>query len=508
VSIFNSTKKKGPKVLFLTTEQKPFCHVGGLGTVMQALPEAMSKLGVDARVFMPKYLSVEEHYNNLKMVYKGLLVPTKNESGEEFLECNVKIYEAGDEEGKPNTTYFLENREYYEIRANPYGYADDTIRWALLCKGALEFLIVSDWVPDIIVCTDWAAGYFPNYLKTDYKNVKKLSKLLTVFSIHNLAHQGMFKQKFVAEMDYDAGQAPMPGFDDPRINFMNGMRRGIMYSDMINTVSPTYAEEIVAHREMGEELSDLLSERRSVLKGILNGIDYKSWDPTTDPDLSVNFDSKSLGKRNLNKSALQSRFGLVEDEKYFLIGIVSRLSEQKGFSLLEESIRNLLQELPIQVVIVGEGDSRYMNFFQKLVEDFPHQVAFQFKFEKILPRQVFAGADSILIPSKYEPCGLTQMEAMRYGSVPVVRKVGGLSDTVIDLAKDEDANGFVFEKFDPFSLSIAIVRAYENFRNPSIWRKLQENGMKYDSSWDSSAKEYQKMFDQMIKRADRDDELE
>jgi starch synthase len=373
------------------------------------------------------------------------------------------------------------------------------LRWALLSKGTIEFLLVSDWVPNIIVCNDWPTGYLPNYLKTEYKKYAWIKDIITVFSIHNLAHQGTFKQQFVSEMDYDAGQAPMPAFEDLRMKFMNGMRRGIMYADAINTVSPTYATEIVTDTEMGEGLDKLLLEKRNVLFGILNGIDYVSWNPKTDDFIPEHFDSHNLKARSKNKLAVQKHFNLTEDSNAFVIGIVSRLSAQKGFSLLEGAMEKLLEELNVQLVIVGEGDTKFMDYFKKLSEMFPNKVGFQFNFEKLLPRLIFSGTDSILIPSKYEPSGLTQMEAMRYGSLPIVRRVGGLADTVVDHSLDSIGTGFVFEKYDPFSLSIAIVRAYENFKNKEVWENMQKNAMAQDFSWNASALVYEQMFEKVLK---------
>ena len=478
----------------MTSEQRPFAQVGGLGAVMQSLPKALNEIGNDARIMMPKYLTIEDPENNIRMHYEGLRVPTDNVDGPNDLICNVKKYEGETEAGKPNTTYFLENMEYYEKRANIYGYADDTVRWALLCRGALEFLCVSDWIPDIIVSTDWTTGYLSNYLKTKYQNYRRLAKIISVFSIHNLHYQGTFKHKFVTETDYDSGQAPMPAFEDPKMKLMNGMRRGIMYADAINTVSPTYAKEILS-QELGEDLEEILGDRRGDLYGILNGIDCESWNPATDKSIAFNYSLKDLSLRTKNKTALQAHFRLNTDPRSFLIGIVSRMSEQKGFSLLEETMETLMRELNIQLVIIGEGDSRYMDFFQKLKEEFSDRIGFQFKFDGALPRMAFAGCDAILIPSKFEPSGLTQMEAMRYGAVPIVRKTGGLADTVSDpLLDQKNGTGFVFEKFDSFSLAIAIVRAYENYHNQKVWSEIQKNGMKQDFSWKKSAIKYAELF--------------
>ena len=255
--------------------------------------------------------------------------------------------------------------EYYEKRANVYGYNDDTVRWVLLAKGVIEFIKRSEWKPDIIVACDWQAGFVPCLLKTDYKDDPELNKIKVIFSIHNLRFQGMFDHHFVSEMDFDAGQAKIPDFFDPKIIKLNGMRRGIMYADIISTVSPTYSREILGS-EFGEKLDDFLTERRSVLYGILNGIDTVSWDPADDQELANNYSAGNLDEREENKNALQKRFGLPEDKEKFMIGIVSRMDEQKGFNLIIEIMDSLLQNVNFQLVVVGTGDNYYRGFFQDL----------------------------------------------------------------------------------------------------------------------------------------------
>ena len=495
VGIFHT--KKSLKILFVATEAAPFVKIGGLGSVMYSLPRALSELGHDARVMIPKYLSVDESVHKLKIDYRGLEVPTENENEPAHLICNVKRYDPENKNTDPVITYFLENQEYYEQRANVYGYADDAVRWALLCRGALEFIrLHSGWVPDVIVSSDWQTGLVSNFLKTTYKSDPLLSKIATVFTIHNLYFQAMFDHKFVSEMDFDDGHSPIPAFNSPRLENINFMRRGIIYSDVINTVSPNYAKEIMT-KEYGELLDDLLRERRAVLSGILNGIDYDLWDPATNNNIESSYDSKHLDARLANKTALQERFRLPSDKNAFIVAIVGRLTSQKGLDLLPHTIETLLTELPIQLTVVGEGE--FMSFFHDLESKYPGKVAAHLKFDNVLPHLVFAGADVVLLPSRFEPCGLVQMEAMRMGTIPIVRKTGGLADSVEDYNPNkETGTGFTFERFDSSSLMISFVRAFENFRDKKKWRELQRRAMAEDFSWVSSAKKYAALFQRAV----------
>lgn len=492
------TAKERLKILFVATEAAPFVKVGGLGSVLYSLPRALRELGHDARVMIPKYLSVDEGVYKLKLDYKGLKVPTGNEGEPTDLTSNVKRYDPK-EDTDPVTTYFLENQEYYEQRANVYGYADDAVRWALLCRGALEFIrSPKAWVPDVIVSSDWQTGLISNLLKTTYKSDPVLSKVASVFTIHNLYFQAMFDHKFVSEMDFDDGHSPIPALNSPRFEKMNFMRRGIIYSDVINTVSPNYAKEIMT-KDYGELLDDLLRERRAVLSGILNGIDYDLWNPKTNINIGSTYDSEHLDGRTENKIALQERFRLPVDKNAFLVTVVGRLTRQKGIDLLSHIMETLLVELPIQLIVVGEGEGDFMGFFHDLESKYPEKVAAHLKFDSVLPHLVFAGADVILIPSRFEPCGLTQMEAMRMGTIPIVRKTGGLADSVEDYNPNkETGTGFVFERFDSSSLMISLIRAFENFRDKKKWRELQKRAMKKDFSWVSSAKKYVDLFQRAV----------
>ena len=502
--LFNKEPKR--RILFVAPEATPFAKAGGLGEVMFAMPRALEKLGFDVRIMIPRYAGIDLDKFHLRMEYEGLEVPTDSKSGKEtepdFLICNVRKYTPratkNSKKKLPVVTYFLENQEYYEKRSNIYGYSDDALRWALLSRGVLEFFrLTNDWTPDVIVASDWQTGFLSQYLRTVYKDNTKLSAISTIFMIHNLYYQGLFDHHFVSEMDFDDGQSALPSFFDPRFLKINGMRRGIMYSDVITTVSPTYAQEIMT-KDFGELLEDLLKEKRTKVYGVLNGIDYEDFNPSVDSNISKNFSVKSLSHRAENKSELQRRFGLPVDKKTPVISIVSRLVEQKGFDLLFPVIEPLLRELGFQLVILGSGEAKYMAFFKDLAEKFPKQVS-SHHFDPLLPRLVYAGTDAVLVPSRFEPCGLVQMEAMRYGAVPIVRQTGGLADSVTNFnARTGEGTGFSFNEFNSLSLVIAITRACEYFRNPEVWKSIQKQAMEKDFSWENSARAYEKIFEVAI----------
>ncbi len=495
MSLLSSPKKPALKILFVASEAAPFVKVGGLGEVMHSLPKALREQGQDARVMIPRYAHVDAAKFPLKMELEQLRVGDPQTDPNAILVSNVLRHDSQD----GSITYFLENMEYYEKRANVYGYGDDTIRWVLLSKGTLEFVRQSSWKPDVIVACDWQAGFIANYLHTEYKNDPILRGITTVFSIHNLRYQGMFDSHFINELDFDSGQRDIPALPDEGIIKLSGMRRGIMYADVINTVSPTYAKEILTE-EFGETLQGVLGERKARLFGVLNGIDTESLNPETDPDLATTYNAKSIEKRKDNKTALQKQFGIATDPKKFVVGYVGRMDDQKGLDLVIQMADQLLDNLNMQLVMVGDGDPKYRTFFEKLKEKYPENLGIHFAFDNRLPRMIFSGADAVLVPSKFEPCGLVQLEAMRYGAVPIVRKVGGLADSVEDFNPETGrGTGFVFEKYDPFSLTIAVVRACEIHKQEKVWSKIVKSAMAEDFSWHKSAKEYTKLFEMALR---------
>ena len=488
-------KKDFLKILFVASEARPFIKIGGLGEVMHALPESLRQLGHDARIIIPKYATIEAEKFSFELVLKGIK-PESDENDPHGIFIS-NILSNKNEKGQ-TAAYFIENMEYYEKRANVYGYSDDAVRWALLSRATLEFIRQSKWKPDVIVAADWQTGLISNYLHTDYKNDEALKNIAVVFSIHNIIYQGMFDHHFVNEMDGDYGQEAIPSLNDPRLLQLNFMRRGIKYADIINTVSSTYAQEITTS-EYGELLDPLLKERRSRLFGILNGINYDFYNPKTDPYLEYKYDIKNLSDRAKNKNVLQKKFNLSRENKMPVFGIVSRLTDQKGFGLLMDAGHPLLSNFDFQLIVIGTGDSQFMGFFKHLSETYPEKVAAHLVYDETLSHFVFGGADAIMIPSRFEPCGLTQMEAMRYGAIPIVRKTGGLADSVSDYNPEKQTGtGFVFEKFDHYSFYGAVIRCLETQRYPKHWEKLQKRAMTADFSWTKSAEEYIDLFKKAI----------
>src|SRR3989338_1727540 len=382
------------RLLFVSPEAAPFIKVGGLGEVMHSLPNTLRALGHDARIFLPKYAAIDLKKYPMRLELEGLRPALfEEEDPHGLFVSNVLRYENDSGE---TVAYFLENMEYYEKRANVYGYADDAVRWALLSRAVLEFLRHFSWRPDVIIASDWQSGLIPNYFHTIYKGDPKLSPIAIVFSIHNLSFQAMFDYRFVSQMDYDSGQEAIPTFNDPRLSKLNFMNRGIMYADVINTVSPTYAQEITTP-EYGEGLHELLSERRSRIFGILNGIDGNLYNPETDSNIQFHYGSKDLsasGGKTKNKSALQQKFNLPVSNTVPLFGIVSRLTDQKGFGLLMDAGEPLLENFNIQLVVVGSGEGRFMNFFQELAKKYPQKVGIYLGYDEVLSHAVYAGADA------------------------------------------------------------------------------------------------------------------
>ena len=486
---------KRKKILFVASESAPFAKAGGLGDVINSLSLSLKELGEDARVMIPRYGIIDLKKYKLKTEVQRLKVPTDQPGENPFLVCNVKKYS-----GKEAvTTYFLENEEYYEKRANVYGYSDDHIRWILLCKGVLEFLKVSLWKPDIIVISDWQTGILPNYLKTIYKEDPVLSKILTLFTIHNLQYQGMCDFRFVQETERDSGKELIPDFFNPRLTKLNWMLRGILYSDAIVTVSPTYSREILT-LENGEGLSKIFIEKQDKIFGILNGINNDNNNPSKSKHIPVNYTIKTIDKKKENKILLQKKFGLPENPNAFLMGIVSRFTEQKGLDLIEKIMPFLFKNISAQIIFIGDGEPRYKEMIKKAEEENPDCVKSFFEFSCSLPYFVFGGADVLLMPSKFEPCGITQMEAMRFGCIPIARKTGGLADTIITLdLEKEEGDGFLFEEYDFNSLFTAIVKAETIFRFKKEWKEMVKRAMKKDFSWKKSAKEYINIFDNIKK---------
>ena len=494
-------KKSDLKVLIVAAESAPYATVGGFSSVVAYLSRNLLPLGVDVRVFMPKFGSMDQEKYQMEMEYKGLKVPTGDENNPHLI-CNVKK-RVGDD---GVITYFLENQEYYEKRANVYNYSDDPTRWALLSKGVLEFIRTEKFVPDVIHSNDWHTGIVSNYLKTDYKKDPILKDISSVFTIHNLSIQGyMLDHRTPTEMQFDDGKSAIASFFSPRLNSQNFMKRGIMYSDVVNTVSKTYAKEILTE-EFGESLNKLLLELRGKLFGIINGLDYDEFNPMTDDLITKNFDRDCMECRVENKLALQEEFDLPQDDDALVLGYVGRLDYQKGMDLILDTLPHVLKDYNVQFVQVGGGDGALTHRLHGIKEEFPEKVGIHPYPNFTLPRLMFAGADCILYPSRFEPCGIVQIEALRYGAIPIVRKVGGLADTVHNFdSTKKKGNGLVFSDFNVFGLFATIIRALEMKKHPKLWKKLQLNAMDSDYSWKFSAREYVKLYNTSISFLNKQD---
>ncbi|MBC7223610.1 MAG: glycogen synthase [Anaerolineae bacterium] len=476
-------------ILYLSAEVVPFAKTGGLADVAGSLPKAIRALGHDIRVAMPRYGRVDIGKFGLKKVLGPFPVPLDDQTKP------AEIYEG--RIGKDVPVYFVENRELYD-RDGIYMYPDDAERFIFYCRAALEMCRHLGWKPDIIHCNDWHTAIVPNWLKTIYKDAPFFAGTATVYTIHNLAYQGIFGYRVLEIAGVDEyGFLAHPDIADLN-EVVDLMARGIHFADVINTVSETYAQEILTP-EYGERLDPLLRDRRHRLFGILNGIDYEVMNPATDPHIAQHYDIHSLDKRVENKKALQREAGLKEDVDVPLVGAISRLTDQKGFDLVAQVMDPMLRYLKVQFVLLGTGEQRYHEMFQDLSQRYPEQVRAFLTFNAPLAQRIYAGSDMFLMPSRFEPCGLGQMIAMRYGSVPVVRETGGLADTVKDFdPRAGTGNGFTFREYEPLALYTALVRAAETYRHADVWRRIQLAGMTADFSWAASARKYVDLYQRAL----------
>lgn len=467
------------RILVLAAEVVPFAKVGGLADVVGALPKALHGLGHDVRVAMPRYGQVNPERFHLTPLLDAVTVNIA-----QFQE-QARILQGSIGDDIP--VYMVDAPRYFD-RENIYGYMDDGERFILFCRAAIEAVRQLDWSPDIIHCNDWQTGIVPNWMHTVYHSDPFFTNTASVYTIHNLAYQGIFGYRILEVAGVATG-----GFLYPQIvelaNVVDIMGRGILFADAITTVSERYAQEILTPT-FGEKLDPLLRARRDRLYGILNGIDNQEMNPATDRHIRVNYEISTLDRRAENKKALQERARLPVNPDVPLIGMISRLADQKGFDLLSQITQPLLAQ-GIQLVVLGIGDQHYHEMFQNLAARYPEQVAIFLTFNSDLAQWIYAGSDMFLMPSRFEPCGLGQLIAMRYGSVPIVHSVGGLADTVQEYdPRTGQGNGFVFDAYDPWELFAAIVRAIELFRFKEIWRTLQKRGMTADHSWHASAMQY------------------
>lgn len=471
------------RVLILAAEIVPFVKVGGLADVVGALPKSLQALGHDVRLAMPRYGQIDPQRFKLSNVLEAVDVDMHS-----FRE---KIHVLQGAIGDAIPVYMIDAPRYFD-RENIYGYNDDGERFILFCRAVLEALCALDWSPDIIHCHDWHTGIVPNWMHTIYRNDPFFADTATVYTIHNLAYQGIFGLRIL-----EVAGVASNGFLYPQIaelaNVIDIMGRGILFADAITTVSERYAQEILTPT-FGEKLDHLLRSRSDRLFGILNGIDYQELNPATDRYIAAQFDAHTLDKRAENKRILQERAHLPQRPEVPLLAMISRLTDQKGFDLLAQIAQPLLSQ-GVQLVILGIGDQHYHQMLQNLTARYPEQVAVFLTFNTELAQCIYAGSDMFLMPSRFEPCGLSQLIAMRYGSIPIVHSVGGLADTVQEYdPRNHQGNGFTFNNYDPWELFAAIVRALELYRFTDIWRTLQQRGMAADHSWNASSIRYVEVY--------------
>ncbi|HEY7982590.1 MAG TPA: glycogen synthase GlgA [Ktedonobacterales bacterium] len=476
---------KGPplRVLFIAAEGVPFVKTGGLADVIGALPKALRRLGHDVRVVLPRYASINPARWRLETLLEDVAVPMHDQ----IEHASVLAGQMADD----IPVYFVDAPRYFQ-RENLYGYVDDGERFILFCRAALEMLRGLSWQPDVLHCHDWHAAIVPNWTRTIFRDDPLLRDTATVFTIHNLAFQGIFGYRILEV----AGVAEA-GFLYPAVaelaNVVDLMGRGILFADTVSTVSPRYAKEILTP-QFGERLDPVLRERRDHLYGILNGIDTEVFDPATDRYITSHFDAFALEQRPANKAALQEQLHLPVGERIPVVGMISRLADQKGFDLLDQVLIPLI-DLGVQLVISGTGDQHYHQMFQRLAARYPRQVAINLTFNSEFSQRIYAGSDLFLMPSRFEPCGVSQMLAMRYGSIPVVHRTGGLADTVTEFDPAADSgNGFWFQPYEPFQLFAALVRALTVYRFKKPWHRLMARAMRADNSWAASAEQYVALY--------------
>lgn len=474
------------KILYVAAEAVPFAKTGGLADVAGSLPKALKADGVDVRVIMPKFGKIPEAYRNaMEHVYDGELPVAwrKKYVGLDKYELDGVTY------------YFVDNEEYFN-REGFYGYDDDAERFSFFSRAVLDLLPEMDFWPDVIHTNDWHAGLVNVFLKLEHMGDARYERIKTVYTIHNLKYQGVFPKDVMPDvlgLDWKYFNNGDLEFYDA-VNFMKG---GIIYADAVTTVSKTYAKEI-QYPYFGEHLDGLLRSREQDLSGIVNGIDYSVYNPRTDKYIFETYDEESLDRKLDNKIALQKSLGLPERRNVPLIAIVSRLVEPKGMDLVVRMMDEILQHEDIQLVVLGTGEKRYEDWFKGLAWRYPKKVSVNIYFSNELAQRIYAGADIFLMPSKYEPCGIGQLIALRYGTIPVVRQTGGLKDTVQQYNKyTQEGNGFVFENYNAHEMMYALKRALSFYGNYEIWHKIQFNAVQADYSWKRSAKEYEALYERL-----------
>ncbi|MBI3124130.1 MAG: glycogen synthase GlgA [Ignavibacteriales bacterium] len=485
------------KILFVTSEVYPFIKTGGLADVSSALPQKLQEMGHLVRIVVPKYGAIDERKFKIHEVVrlKDLTMKIGVKDVVFSLRSSFLI--------GPKTRvqiYFLDNQEYFGSRHSMYSdpltnedYPDNDERFILLARSVYELVQKLGWVPDIIHCNDWQCGLVPVYLKAMFKNDPAFKGIKTLFTIHNLGFQGVFpkstfeKTSLPRELNSEKGILHKGS--------VNYLKSGLLYSDMINTVSETYAKEICSSKEIGLGMEDILSKRKKDLYGIVNGIDDTVWHPEVDTKIAHKFSAKNLEHKLENKKALADNFNFEFKADVPVLGMITRLYDNKGMDILEKAFPELMK-MDIQLVLLGTGEKKYNKFLMNMASKYHNKFSCFIGFDDELAHLIEAGSDMFLMPSKFEPCGLNQMYSLVYGTVPIVRKTGGLADTVQKFnPKTKTGNGFVFEKYNVKDFLAEIKTAIKVYTSdPEVWKTIQLNGMKSDFSWLNSTKKYVDLY--------------
>jgi len=484
---------KDTKILFASSEIAPFAKTGGLADVCEALPKALVPLGVQPTLVLPLYRIVKEGGWELKTVIEDLPVPV----GDTQIRADIHQGWLTDE----IPVFFVQHDEFFD-RSFLYGtskgdYVDNAQRFCFFSRAvfALSEALEQRW--DVIHCHDWQAALIPIYLKTTFSDHPLFSKTKSLLTIHNLGYQGIFPSDTFALLGLPSRVFSIDGMEFwGKVNLLKG---GIIFADQLTTVSPTYAKEIQTP-EFGYGLEGVLKDQAAKLRGILNGVDYTQWNPADDPHLTAHYFPDGLEGKKACKEDLLKRCGLSPDlMERPLLGMVSRLAGQKGVDILSEVVERVMKE-KAGLIILGSGEEKYERLLVKLARKYPKQMSMTVAFDESLAHQIEAGCDIYLMPSLYEPCGLNQMYSLKYGTIPVVRKTGGLADTVVEVnVNKRKGTGFLFSAYDPDALWKAIEKALQCFADKELWRQLIQQAMAQDFSWSRSAREYLRLYQRLQK---------
>ena len=472
------------KVLYAASEALPFIASGGLADVAGSLPQALRKRLIGCRVVMPLYDGIKQELKDSMKFITNISVPVAWRRQY----CGIFEARAG------GVIYYLLDNQYYFKRDALYGFYDDAERFAFFSRAILEILPHIDFKPDIIHCNDWQTALTPLYYSTMYANQPGYENIKTVLTIHNIQYQGVYGEELLDNVvGIDHAHKSLIEYDGA-VNLMKG---GIECANAVTTVSPSYAKEIL-DPWYSHGLDTILRERSYKLRGILNGIDVENYNPETDKDVFKNYSVDNMRGKAVNKRELQKLLGLPEKSDTPVMGMVSRLVSHKGLDLCKAVLDELLSTTDIQLVVLGSGDYQYEEFFRGLAERYPDKVGLCLGFIPDLARKIYAGSDMFLMPSKSEPCGLSQMVALRYGSIPIVRETGGLRDSGSD-SGDGEGNGFVFSSYNAHDMLHAIKRAVAGYQDKKGWPILVKRAMESDNSWGKSANEYIRMYKEVLK---------